>query len=337
MYFPFITNINLYDEGRQKKARSEAGAEHEGPNILAYFTADPGMVKSIPLVVDETHLVDADNLLNIDLLNIIEADDSESDDGDTVDAASDAPWVADAPFVDDANTPDKSGINWSSPTRSDKARFNKAADALETMYFDSSKPSELGCKYDVRRAMATSMFFSKLSNEGANVGIAAKEVGTAFYRKNNTIWRQRAIVKWAKAFLSEGRLPPQQQGKHIKVVSLIADPLISKQATTFFKSLKDGERTADKFRSWVNDTLLPGLGDGRKFKNGTAKPNISNTTARTWLHCMGWVYGSHKKDVYVDGNFMYNGAEPLLYYTSTHVHHLDKSLNVIIFSLASLL
>ena len=262
------------------------------------------MVKSIPLVDDEAH-ADADSdLRNIDLLNI-EADDSESDDGDTVDAASDAPCV------DDANTPDKSGINWSSPTRSDKARFNKAADALETMYFDSSKPSELGCKYDVRRAMATSMFFSKLSNEGANVGIAAKEVGTAFYRKNNTIWRQRAIVKWAKAFLSEGRLPPQQQGKHIKVVSLIADPVISKQATTFFKSLKDGERTAEKFRSWVNDTLLPGLGDGRKFKNGTAKPNISITTARTWLHLLGWVYGSHKKDVYVDGNFMYNGSKLL--------------------------
>jgi len=264
------------------------------------------MVKSLPLADDETDVVDADDLLNIDLIINIEADDSESDDGDTVDTASDAP-----PFVDAANAPDQSGINWSSPTRSDKVRFDKAADALETMYFNSSKPSEEGCKYDVRRAMATSMFFSKLSIDGANVGIAAKEVGQTFYRKNNTVWRQRAIVKWAKGFLSEGRLPPQQQGKHIKVVSLMADPVISKQATTFFKSLKDGERTAEKFRSWVNDTLLPGLGDGRKFKNGTAKPNISITTARTWLHLLGWVYGSHKKDVYVDGNFMYNGSKLL--------------------------
>ncbi len=281
------------------------------------------MVKSLPLADDETDVVDADDLLNIDLIINIEADDSESDDGDTVDTASDAP-----PFVDAANAPDQSGINWSSPTRSDKVRFDKAADALETMYFNSSKPSEEGCKYDVRRAMATSMFFSKLSIDGANIGIAAKEVGQTFYRKNNTIWRQRAIVKWAKGFLSEGRLPPQQQGKNIKVVSLMADPVISKQATTFFKSLKDGERTADKFRSWVNDTLLPGLGDGRKFKNGTAKPNISITTARTWLHLLGWVYGSHKKDVYVDGNFMYNGSK---------LYHLHKSLNLIIVSLASLL
>ena len=127
------------------------------------------------------------------------------------------------------------------------------------------------------------------------------------------MWRERAIVRWAKFFVREGRLPPQLQGKHIKVVSLMAEPQIAKQATTFFKSLKDGERTAEKFRSWINDTLIPSLGDGRKFKLGTAKPNVSIKTARTWLHLLGWIYGSHKKDVYVDGNFMYSGTEPLLY------------------------
>ncbi len=77
------------------------------------------MVKSLPLADAETDVVDADDLLNIDLINI-EADDSESDYGDTVDTASDAP-----PFVDAANAPDQSGINWSSPTRSDKVRFDK--------------------------------------------------------------------------------------------------------------------------------------------------------------------------------------------------------------------
>ena len=307
--FPFRSHINFYDKGRLKKARNDAAAEHDGPTISTYFTADPGMVKRLPLVDDEAHAVhaeDPDDLLNIELLNI-EADDSDSDEGDAVDAA------VDVPTVDAANAPGASGqtvINWSSPTQVDKVRFEKAADALEKMYFNSSKPSEMGCKYDVRRAMATSMFFSKLSNDGANVGVAAKEVAHTFYRKNNTIWRQRAIVKWAKGFITEGRLPPQQQGKHIKVVSLIADPLISKQATTFFKSLKDGERTAEKFRSWVNDTLLPGFGDGRKFKDGTAKPNVSITTCRAWLHVLGWIYGSHKKDVYVDGNFISTEQNP---------------------------
>ena len=251
------------------------------------------MLKKLPLD-DETHvLVDANDVNS-------EADDYDSDENDdTVDAA-DAPTV-DAPTVDDANEAGQTrDINWSSPTQSDKVRFEKAGDALETKYFSSSKPSEIGCKYDARRAMASSMFFSKLS-DGCNIGVAAKEVASTVYRKNNTIWRQRAIVKWAKYFISEGRLPPQQQGKHIKIVSLIADPRISKKATTFFKSLKDGERTAEKFRTWVNDTLLPGLGDGRKFKNGTAKPNVSIRTAETWLKMLGWIYGSHKKDVFVDG------------------------------------
>ena len=294
-----LYHINFNDKGRSKKARTDAAAQHDGKKITAYFTAASMLPKPIPSPLtddepldDETHdclQVDADDAHS-------EVDDYDSDEDDTVHAAN-------APTVDDANSeagktlPD---INWTSPTQSDKVRFEKAGDALETKYFSSSKPSEIGCKYDARRAMATSMFFSKLS-EGCSVGVAAKDTASTFYRKNNTVWRQQAIVKWAKYFIAESRLPLQQQGKHIKVVSLIADAQISKQATSFFKSLKDGERTAEKFRSWVNDSLLPGLGDGRKFKNGTAKPNVSITTARTWLHLLGWIYGSHKKDVYVDG------------------------------------
>ena len=46
--FPFRSHINFYDKGRQKKARNDAAAEHAGPIISTFFTADPGMVKRLP-------------------------------------------------------------------------------------------------------------------------------------------------------------------------------------------------------------------------------------------------------------------------------------------------
>ena len=291
-YYLFPVRISYIfffnDKERKKKARTDAAAQHYGKTITRYFSNVP-VVCMLPL---DSDLVDVDDVYS-------EADGHTSDESDTVDAAFSKRFVSE--FVEELPSHIRqTDINWRSPTNSDTKCFAKAALQLESQYFCASKPSEIGCKYDVRRAMATSLFFTKLS-DGCKVGIAAKKVAAIFYSKDHTLWRERSIIRWAKCFVREGRLPPQIQGKHIKVMSLMVEPQIAKQATFFFKSLKDGERTAEKFRSWINDTLIPSLGDGRKFKNGTAKPNVCIKTAQAWLHLLGWIYGSHKKDVYVDG------------------------------------
>ena len=63
------------------------------------------------------------------------------------------------------------------------------------------------------------------------------------------------------------------------------------------RGLKSGERTAQAFMNWVNDTLIPSLSSGQ-----TAMRTISPSTAVCWLHALIWEFGRDQKDLYFDGH-----------------------------------
>jgi hypothetical protein len=110
----------------------------------------------------------------------------------------------------------------------------------------------------------------------------------------------RTLHTWIKDFDdSMGELPESQRGKHSKLESLLVDEDISKRARAWVleNAMVRGvpNMRAVDFQTWVNSTLLPS-----KIPDNC--PQISEDTARRWLHRLGFKHCSHRTGAYKDGH-----------------------------------
>jgi len=133
----------------------------------------------------------------------------------------------------------------------------------------------------------------------------------------------RLLRSWTRHWTEFRQLPTSMQGRHVKVYSLLHDPLIAAELRAYLRSKKWAMDPA-KLAKFTKDKLLPdaaakyvqhitheempiGL---KKYMEVELFPRIhmkvrwgiSLSTARRWLHLEGFRYMSHKKGLYFDGH-----------------------------------
>ena len=105
----------------------------------------------------------------------------------------------------------------------------------------------------------------------------------------------RTIQYWARHFELTGNLPLSFQGMHQKTKSLKHDEDFMAKCADWLKLQSPNQRTPQRFQKHLNENVLPLL-------TGAINTNVSENTARRWMHHVGYVYGLWKKGVYIDGH-----------------------------------
>ena len=111
----------------------------------------------------------------------------------------------------------------------------------------------------------------------------------------------RTIREWKAKFLETGEIPESKQGHYRRTGVLWNNEDLNKKATQYIRSNASVKGqpnlTVAKFCRWVNEDFLP---------NQTLEPGfprkISNETARTWMHQLGFAVVASKKGAFVDGH-----------------------------------
>ena len=85
-----------------------------------------------------------------------------------------------------------------------------------------------------------------------------------------------------------------KRGCHAKIRSLLLNEDLKLQVNEYLRIHKFKLNVAD-FVKFVEDEVIPALGIEEKT-------SISYSTARKWLHILGWEYKDHSKNIYFDGH-----------------------------------
>jgi hypothetical protein len=108
--------------------------------------------------------------------------------------------------------------------------------------------------------------------------------------------RGRNIRIWADFFLENHRLPDINQGRHVKVQSIISDETTQNICRQWLRSQKSNTISGKSFSEWVNSHLHRELGL-------PAPVEITERTATRWLHVIGYFLDdATKKGMYLDGH-----------------------------------
>jgi hypothetical protein len=111
---------------------------------------------------------------------------------------------------------------------------------------------------------------------------------------NKGPWQSRLIRSWANQWLNNGMIITSKRGCHAKVRSLLLNEDLKLHVTEYLRAYKFKLNIAD-FVKFIEDEVIPALGIEEKT-------SISYTTAREWLHILGWEYKDHSKNIYFDGH-----------------------------------
>ncbi|OBZ73966.1 hypothetical protein A0H81_06580 [Grifola frondosa] len=133
----------------------------------------------------------------------------------------------------------------------------------------------------------------------------------------------RMVRQWVRRWVDKRELPVSFKGRHVKVFTLLSDPIICAELRSYVRSNKwsmDPEKLAqftekrmipaiaeEYLRRVVNVEMPHGL---KKYLEVELFPRIhmkvgkgiSIRTARRWLHREGFRYIEHKKSLYYDGH-----------------------------------
>ncbi|CAG8682496.1 14975_t:CDS:2 [Gigaspora margarita] len=100
-------------------------------------------------------------------------------------------------------------------------------------------------------------------------------------------WHARLIRSWTNQWLNKGEIVTSKRGRHAKIRSLLLHEDFKLRVTEYLRLLN--------FVKFIEDEVIPALGIEEKT-------TISHTTAREWLHKLGWQYKDHSKNIYFDGH-----------------------------------
>ena len=153
-------------------------------------------------------------------------------------------------------------------------------------------------KFESIRQLCVLRFLQKIKACPRSKVKSSKEVAEAFFgNQNGSAYKAHCIRIWANEFVKTGAMMPYRQGKHQKTESLIDDPDIRKALLIILRSVRSESIDALSFSKWIAEKL-------HCFDELCllSPVNISERTARRWLHRLGFRMGERKKGLYIDGH-----------------------------------
>lgn len=127
---------------------------------------------------------------------------------------------------------------------------------------------------------------------------SSKEVAEMIFGKEKgSVYKAQCIRIWANEFIKTGTMIPYHQGQHQKSESLIDDPDIRQALLSILRSQPAETIEARSFSKWIAEKL-----HGFEDLCLLQPVNISERTARRWLHLLGYRLQERKKGTYTDGH-----------------------------------
>jgi len=136
-------------------------------------------------------------------------------------------------------------------------------------------------------------------------------------------WGGRLVRRWVRSWVDGRKLPVSLQGCHVKVFTLLSDPVICAELRSYVRSNK-WSMNPEKLAKFSQNKLVPEVAAKyahrvtniempqglKKYLEVELFPRIhlkagkgvSLRTARCWLHREGFKFTEHKKALYFDGH-----------------------------------
>lgn len=138
--------------------------------------------------------------------------------------------------------------------------------------------------------------YLKARQSGKPAVKSSEDVAICLYPEMNKERRGRNIRIWADFFLENHRLPDINQGRHVKIQSIISDETTQNICRQWLRSQKSNTISGKSFSEWVNSHVHRELGL-------PAPVEITERTATRWLHVIGYsLDDATKKGMYLDGH-----------------------------------
>lgn len=133
--------------------------------------------------------------------------------------------------------------------------------------------------------------------EGVKKGLASREAARIYWKKSNVSYRAMTIIKWAKEFLSLGKLSNHKQGVHAKRKCFLNDSDVKEKVLQYLRSITPAERSLIVAKKFIDETILPTFLGVSGTQDG-----VSEATMRKYFYEWGYGYRKNEKTIYFDGH-----------------------------------
>lgn len=142
--------------------------------------------------------------------------------------------------------------------------------------------------------LAIRQYFQRLHEDIGKIRLS-EEIAKYLFPDRSPVHHGRLIRIWADHYLHKGDLPTRQQGRHVKVRSLIDDDDVQRILRIYIRSESENALSSCAVAHWVKENLHEKL--------SLASPVIiSEKTAQRWLAFLGLKYGRYRPGLYNDGH-----------------------------------
>jgi hypothetical protein len=153
-------------------------------------------------------------------------------------------------------------------------------------------------KFECIRQLCVLRFLQKIKECPRSRVQSSTEVAKAFFgNQKGSAYKAQCIRIWANEFVRTGSMMPYRQGVHQKKDSLIDDPDVRQALLSILRSHRPETIEARSFSKWISETL-----HSNEDLCILQPVNISERTARRWLHLLGYRQQERKKGTYTDGH-----------------------------------
>lgn len=203
--------------------------------------------------------------------------------------------------VQKSDAPDNSQSSCEEEQTSSECGISKALDVLQrTFHIEASnrrreQSLKTITKADFVRMLCVHRYLQALQKKQPMLS-SSQEIAASFYPTKNQEWTARQIRVWSETFLKKHCLPQINQGRHIKLKSIISDENTQSICRQWLRSQKAHAISGKSFAEWIKQHLHVEVGL-------PASVEINERTATRWLHLLNFRLGdSSKKGMYLDGH-----------------------------------
>ena len=153
-------------------------------------------------------------------------------------------------------------------------------------------------KFECIRHLCVLRFLQKIkANPRSHVRSSKEVVAMLYGESKGSDYKARCIRIWSKEYVKTQMIMPYRQGKHQKSESLIDDPDVRRELLIILRGQRPELIEARSFVRWISEQLhcVEDL--------ALLQPvQISERTARRWLHLLGFRMSQRKQGTYIDGH-----------------------------------
>ena len=210
-------------------------------------------------------------------------------------------WNIDPEVRKDNNQEPENNLDFSDDEESSDAEMLKALELIEgkLKIHESNRHRESLMKSitktDFLRLLSVHRYLKSLLDGEPRVS-SSQEVAASFYPSRKREWTARQIRIWTEIFLITHSLPEKNQGRHVKIKSIISDENTQAFCRQWLRSQKPHAISGKSFAEWTRRHLHHEIGL-------PAAVEINERTATRWLHVLNYNLGdSSRKGTYFDGH-----------------------------------